>query len=50
VMEVNDNPNIDAGVEDGILRDALYDRIMNTFLDRIEASKMVPPKLGSSND
>jgi glutathione synthase/RimK-type ligase-like ATP-grasp enzyme len=39
VMEVNDNPNIDAGVEDKILKDELYDRIMGIFLQRIEARK-----------
>jgi glutathione synthase/RimK-type ligase-like ATP-grasp enzyme len=50
VMEVNDNPNIDAGVEDGILKDSLYDQIMHVFLQRIEARKMVPQKIGSSND
>ena len=39
MIEVNDNPNIDAGVEDAILRDELYNRIMEVFLDRIERSK-----------
>ena len=28
LMEVNDNPNVDRGVEDAILGDELYDRIM----------------------
>jgi glutathione synthase/RimK-type ligase-like ATP-grasp enzyme len=50
VMEVNDNPNIDAGIEDGILKDTLYDRIMGVFLERIEARKMVPQKQGLSNE
>lgn len=36
VIEVNDNPNIDAGYEDGILKEALYLRIMGSFLRRIE--------------
>jgi glutathione synthase/RimK-type ligase-like ATP-grasp enzyme len=36
VMEVNDNPNIDAGVEDGVLKDELYRRIMSVFLARLE--------------
>ena len=36
VIEVNDNPNIDAGVEDAILREELYLRIMRVFLRRIE--------------
>lgn len=36
VMEVNDNPNIDAGVEDAVLKDDLYRRIMSVFLTRLE--------------
>ncbi len=48
VMEVNDNPNIDAGIEDEILKDALYDRIMGVFLSRIEARKKGSPGNGSS--
>jgi glutathione synthase/RimK-type ligase-like ATP-grasp enzyme len=39
VIEVNDNPSIDAGVEDEILRDELYRRIMAVFLARIEQRK-----------
>ena len=42
VIEVNDNPNIDAGVEDIILKDALYREIMGIFLKRIEARKFSP--------
>jgi glutathione synthase/RimK-type ligase-like ATP-grasp enzyme len=37
VIEVNDNPNIDAGNEDGVLKDALYREIMGSFVRRIEA-------------
>lgn len=47
VMEVNDNPNIDTGVEDLILKDALYDRIMEVFLNRIEARKHISLRNGS---
>ncbi|MFZ5759879.1 MAG: RimK family protein [Thermodesulfobacteriota bacterium] len=36
VIEINDNPNIDAGVEDAVLKDELYMRIMRVFLRRIE--------------
>ncbi|MEJ2491707.1 MAG: RimK-like ATPgrasp N-terminal domain-containing protein [Desulfuromonadales bacterium] len=36
VIEVNDNPSIDAGVEDKYLRDGLYDRIMQALLKRVE--------------
>ncbi len=35
VIEVNDNPNIDQGIEDDILGDNLYQHIMNVFLQRI---------------
>ncbi|WP_133128746.1 RimK family protein [Legionella nagasakiensis] len=35
VIEVNDNPNIDQGIEDQILGEALYEQIMNVFLQRI---------------
>lgn len=36
VIEVNDNPNIEAGDEDDVLQDELYLRIMEVFLKRIE--------------
>ncbi len=36
VIEVNDNPSIDAGVEDGVLKEGLYQRIMGEFLRRLE--------------
>lgn len=39
VMEVNDNPSIDAGVEDSVLKDELYLQIMRTFLSRVERVK-----------
>ncbi|HEY3964516.1 MAG TPA: RimK family protein [Planctomycetaceae bacterium] len=39
VIEINDNPNIDAGVEDKILKDELYRRIMEVILRRIERRK-----------
>ncbi|HSL17090.1 MAG TPA: RimK family protein [Methylomirabilota bacterium] len=37
VIEVNDNPNIEAGVEDLILKDEVYRRVMASFLRRLEA-------------
>ena len=43
VIEVNDNPNIDAGIEDTIPKDLLYRRIMEGFLKRIEQRKSRPP-------
>ena len=39
VIEVNDNPSIDHGVEDTILHDALYEKIMAGLLARVEAGK-----------
>ena len=39
VIEVNDNPNIDSGVEDMVLKDELYLRIMRVILKRIEQRK-----------
>lgn len=36
IMEVNDNPNVDAGNEDGVLKDALYREVMGVFLRRLE--------------
>jgi glutathione synthase/RimK-type ligase-like ATP-grasp enzyme len=39
VIEVNDNPNLDAGCEDAILKDELYRRIMAVFLRRMERQK-----------
>ena len=40
LIEINDNPNIDAGCEDLILKDALYRDIMGIFIKRIEARKL----------
>jgi glutathione synthase/RimK-type ligase-like ATP-grasp enzyme len=39
IIEINDNPSIDAGNEDGVLQDMLYLEIMNVFRKRIEARK-----------
>jgi glutathione synthase/RimK-type ligase-like ATP-grasp enzyme len=36
VIEVNDNPSVDAGFEDAVLKDRLYLRVMESFLRRIE--------------
>jgi glutathione synthase/RimK-type ligase-like ATP-grasp enzyme len=41
VIEVNDNPNIDAGNEDGVLKDALYREVMGVFLRRMRARDRV---------
>jgi glutathione synthase/RimK-type ligase-like ATP-grasp enzyme len=39
VIEVNDNPSIDAGVEDAVLKDELYATIMRVILRRIEQAR-----------
>jgi len=36
IIEVNDNPSIDSGVEDLFLGDGLYDSVMEVFLRRME--------------
>lgn len=43
LMEINDNPNIDKGVEDQVLGDALYERIMKGFKTRVDAVKQFKP-------
>jgi glutathione synthase/RimK-type ligase-like ATP-grasp enzyme len=44
VVEVNDNPNIDAGEDDRILGDELYDRVMRVFLKRIQERRNGLPR------
>jgi glutathione synthase/RimK-type ligase-like ATP-grasp enzyme len=39
VIEVNDNPSLENGYEDGVLGPALYERIMAVFVQRIESGK-----------
>ncbi len=41
VVEVNDNPNIDVEVEDLVLKDKLYDMVIQSFYNRIEIAKNV---------
>ena len=40
IIEVNDNPSIDAGVEDEYLGDDLYRRIMEEFVRRLERKRL----------
>ena len=44
VIEVNDNPNIDAGMEDKIIKDQLYKTIIQSFINRIEKRKLAAKK------
>lgn len=39
VIEVNDNPNLESGVEDAVLGDDLYRIILKEFIARLEARK-----------
>lgn len=51
VIEINDNPNLDAGVEDAVLGPRLYSKVMEVFLTRMEDrrrnSRAIPPSLHS---
>ena len=44
VIEINDNPNIDAGIEDQVLKDELYLTVMQSFIRRIEYKKLAAAK------
>jgi glutathione synthase/RimK-type ligase-like ATP-grasp enzyme len=45
VVEVNDNPSIDAGVEDLVLKDDLYRLILEYFVERLDRrSQPQPPR------
>ena len=44
VMEINDNPNLDAGNEDQLLHDGLYRAVMAVFARRVEARKRDLPR------
>lgn len=43
VIEVNDNPNIDAGIEDSALGDALYEIVIDEFVARLDQRKAASP-------
>jgi glutathione synthase/RimK-type ligase-like ATP-grasp enzyme len=36
VMEVNDNPNLEHGIEDAVLKDELWTRLLKWFVVRME--------------
>lgn len=42
VIEINDNPNVDVGVEDAILGDELYRKLMQSIANRIERERGKP--------
>ncbi|QSA98519.1 RimK family protein [Methylococcus sp. EFPC2] len=39
IIEINDNPNIDAGIEDNVLGDRLYEAILSELVRRMEAAR-----------
>ncbi|NJN48482.1 MAG: RimK family alpha-L-glutamate ligase, partial [Candidatus Competibacteraceae bacterium] len=39
VIEINDNPNIDAGVEDQVLKEDLYRVVIEDFVWRLERKR-----------
>jgi hypothetical protein len=39
LIEVNDNPSVEAGYEDKVLGDKLYARVMKSLVQRIERIK-----------
>jgi glutathione synthase/RimK-type ligase-like ATP-grasp enzyme/ribosomal protein S18 acetylase RimI-like enzyme len=41
VVEVNDNPNLDYGVEDKILKDELYATLIDSIINRIEIARNI---------
>ncbi len=36
IIEINDNPSIDVGIEDKVLKNGLYTKIMETFIERLQ--------------
>ena len=45
VIEINDNPSIESGLEDAVLGDELYRTVMRGFVERIEALRGVGKRL-----
>jgi len=37
LIEINDNPNIDKGIEDEVLGDEIYQKVIHRFIDMIDA-------------
>jgi len=49
-MEVNDNPNIDVGMEDAALGDELYRRLLQFFLRRADEMRIRQPTPQAEQD
>ncbi len=43
VIEINDNPSIDAGYEDAVIKDRIYMTVMKSFLRRIKSRRQGRP-------
>lgn len=41
VIEINDNPNIDSGTEDLVLKDEIYNKVMQSLFNRIEINRNI---------
>lgn len=39
VIEVNDNPSVESGFEDSVIKDQLYKKVMEVFIKRVEQKK-----------
>ena len=50
VIEVNDNPNIDSGVEDKVLGEELYEKLIQSFIKRIEVARNIDRYTSSEPD
>lgn len=50
VIEVNDNPNIDSGIEDKVLGEALYEKLIHSFIKRIEVARNIDRYTSSEPD
>jgi hypothetical protein len=48
VIEVNDNPDMDAGSEDGMLKNALYREVMSVFPEADRSAQTEPYKISST--
>ncbi len=44
IIEVNDNPSIDGGIEDAALKDELYRTIMQSFIRRLDKRSQLTPR------
>jgi len=41
LIEINDNPNVDAGVEDQVGKDEIYEKIMRHFLNKLNRQRFI---------